>query len=95
MAHVVQQCVVDGLPDVPDRPLNVAGGNDLVRARCVLIGGQDANLSPRHLLLVYVHRLDGGMERERHRERARERERDRERGREKERIRNQEEEGVL
>lgn len=65
MAHVVQQRVVDGLPDVPDWPLHVAWGDDLVRARGVLVGGQDANLSPCHLLLVDVHCLNGGMGRER------------------------------
>lgn len=57
MSHVVQQRVVDGLPDVAHWPLHVARGDDLVGARGVLICGQDADLSTRHLLLVDVHGL--------------------------------------
>lgn len=57
VSHVIQQRVVDGLADVPHGPLHVAGGDDLVGAGGVLVRGQDANLSARHLLLVDVHRL--------------------------------------
>ena len=59
MAHVVQHVVVDGLADVAHGPLDVGRRDDLVGARRVLIGGQDADLSPGHLLLVDVHRLSG------------------------------------
>lgn len=57
VAHVVQQAVVDGLADVADGPLGVGGGDDFVRAGRVLVGGEDADLPPRHLLFVDVHRL--------------------------------------
>ena len=41
-----------------------------MRARGVLVGGQDADLPPRHLLFVNVHRLqEEGMVRARDRER--------------------------
>jgi len=58
VAHVVQHAVVDGLADVAHRPLGVGGRDDLVRAGRVLVGGEDADLPPRHLLLVDVHRLE-------------------------------------
>lgn len=57
MAHVVQHAVVDGLADVAHRPLGIGWGDDLVCAGCVLVGGEDANLPPGHLLFVDVHRL--------------------------------------
>lgn len=57
MANIVQHVVVDGLPDVSDRPLHVGRGDDLVGPRRVLVGGEDPDLSPGHLLLVDVHRL--------------------------------------
>lgn len=60
VAHVVQQCVVDGLANVAHRPLHVARGDDLVGARSVLVCGQYANLATRHLLLVNVHSLHKG-----------------------------------
>lgn len=59
VAHVVQQAVVDGLADVAHGPLGVGRGDDLVRAGCVLVGGEDADLPPRYLLFVDVHRLRG------------------------------------
>ena len=58
VAHIVQHVVVDGLPDVSDRPLHVGRGDDLVGPRRVLVGGEDPDLSPGHLLLVDVHRLN-------------------------------------
>lgn len=57
VTHVVQQAIVDGLADVADGPLLIGRGDDLVRARRVLVGGEDANLTPSYLLLVDVHRL--------------------------------------
>ena len=57
MADVVQHSVVDGLPDVPDRPLHVGRRDDLMGPRRVLVGGQDPDFPPGHLLLVDVHRL--------------------------------------
>lgn len=63
MAHVVQQAVVDGLADVAHGPLGVGGRDDLVRAGRVLVGGEDADLPPRHLLFVDVHRLKMKMKR--------------------------------
>lgn len=57
MAHVVQDVVIDGLPDVPDRPLHVGRSNDLMGPGCVLVGGQDPDLPPGNLLFVDVHGL--------------------------------------
>lgn len=57
VSHIVQQRVVDGLSNIAHRPLHVTRGNDLVGAGCVLICGQDADLSTCHLLLVDIHRL--------------------------------------
>lgn len=57
MTHIVQYCVVDGLPDVPHRPLHVGWSDDLMSPWCVLICCQDANLSPGDLLLMDVYRL--------------------------------------
>lgn len=57
VAHVVQHAVVDGLADVAHGPLGVGGSDDLVRAGCVLVGGEDADLPPGNLLFVDVHRL--------------------------------------
>lgn len=57
MAHVIQQRVVDGFADVAHGPLHVAGGDDLVGAGGVLVRGQDADLSTRHLLFMDIHRL--------------------------------------
>lgn len=57
VSDIVKQSVVDWLPNVAHRPLHVAGGDDLVGARGVLICGQDANLSTRHLLLMNIHSL--------------------------------------
>lgn len=58
MTHVVQHAVVDRLADVAHGPLGIGWGNDLVRAGRVLVGGEDANLSPGHLFFVDVHRLE-------------------------------------
>lgn len=57
VAHVVQHAVVDGLADVAHRPLGIGWGDDLVCAGRVLVGGEDADLPPGHLLFVDVHRL--------------------------------------
>lgn len=57
VSHIIQQRVVDGFANVTHWPLHVAGGDDLVSAGGVLVGGQDADLSTCHLLLVDVHRL--------------------------------------
>lgn len=57
MTHIVQYCVVDGLPDVPHRTLHVGWSDDLMSPWCVLVCCQDANLSPGDLLLMDVHRL--------------------------------------
>lgn len=57
MSGVVQHTVVDGLPDVAYGPLWVVGSNDFMSTRRVFVGGQDANLPPRHLLFVDVNRL--------------------------------------
>lgn len=58
VADVVQHVVVDGLPDVPDGTLHVGRGDDLVGPQRALIGGQDADLPPGHLLLMDVHGLE-------------------------------------
>lgn len=57
VSHIIQQRVVDGFANVTHWPLHVAGGDDLVSAGGVLVCGQDADLSTRHLLLMDVHRL--------------------------------------
>lgn len=57
MSDVIQHAVVDGLPDVAHRPLRIGRGNDFMRAGRVLIGGQDADFSPRHLLFVDINGL--------------------------------------
>lgn len=49
--------VVNGLADVAYRPLGIGWCDDLVCARSVLIGGEDADLSSGHLLFMDVHRL--------------------------------------
>jgi len=59
VTHVVQHVVVDGLAYVAHGPLDVGRRDDLVGARRVLVGGQDADLPTGHLLLVDVHRLSG------------------------------------
>lgn len=61
MPHIVQQCVVDRLPDVAHGPLHVPWGDDLVGTGRVLIRGQDADLSTCHLLLMNVHSLQWQM----------------------------------
>lgn len=57
MSDVVQHAVVDGLPDIAHRSLRVARSDDLMRAARVLVGGQDADLTSRHLLFVNVDGL--------------------------------------
>ncbi len=57
MAHIIQYCEVEGLPDVPHRPLNVGRSDDLMSPCCVFIRCQDADLSSGDLLLMDVHRL--------------------------------------
>lgn len=57
MAYIVQYCVVNRLPDVPDRPLHVGRCDDLMGPRRVLVGGQDPDLPPGHLLFMDVHCL--------------------------------------
>lgn len=57
MANVVQHVVVDGLADVPDGTLHVGRSDDLVGPQGALVGGQDPDLPPGHLLLVDVHGL--------------------------------------
>lgn len=57
VSDIVQHAVVDWLPDVSYRSLRVGRSNDLVRTARVLVGGQGANLSPCHLLLVNVNCL--------------------------------------
>lgn len=58
MADVVQHVVVDGLPDVPDGALHVGRGDDLMGPQRALVGGQDADLPPGHLLFMDVHGLE-------------------------------------
>lgn len=57
VSRVIQHAIVNGLPDVAHRPLQVGRSDDLMRAAGVLVGGQDADLAPRHLLFVNVNRL--------------------------------------
>lgn len=57
MAYVIQQTVVNGFADVAYRPLGIGWCDDLVRAGSVLIGSENANLSPGHLFFMDVHRL--------------------------------------
>lgn len=58
VADVVQHVVVDGLPDVPDGALHVGRGDDLMGPQRALVGGQDADLPPGHLLFMDVHGLE-------------------------------------
>lgn len=58
MANVIQHTVVDGLPDVAHWPLRIGWSYNFMSARRVFIGGQDADLPPRYLLLVNVNRLE-------------------------------------
>lgn len=57
MANVVQHVVVDGLPDVPDGTLHVRRSDDLMGPQRALVGGQDPDLPPGHLLFMDVHGL--------------------------------------
>lgn len=57
VSNIVKQSIVDWLPNVAHGPLHVAGGDDLVGARGVLICGQDADFSTRHFLLMNIHSL--------------------------------------
>lgn len=57
MSDVIQDTVVDGLPDVAHRSLWIARSNYFMWAGRVLIGGQDADLPPRYLLFVDVDGL--------------------------------------
>lgn len=59
MSYVIQQAVVDRLADIAHRPLGIGWSDDLVCARSILIGSEDANLTPGHLLFVDVHCLEG------------------------------------
>ncbi len=59
MSNVIQHTVVDGLPDVAHWPLRIGRSNNFMWARRVLIGGQDADLPPRHLLFVNIDGLKG------------------------------------
>lgn len=58
VSYVVQQAVVDRLADVAHRPLGIGRSDDLVCARGILIGSEDANFTPGHLLFVDVDRLE-------------------------------------
>lgn len=58
MADVVQHVVVDGLPDVPDGTLHVGRSDDLMGPQRALVGGQDPDLPPGHLLFMDVHGLE-------------------------------------
>lgn len=58
MANVIQDAVVDGLPDVAHWPLWIGWSYNFMSARRVFIGGQDADLPPRYLLLVNVNGLE-------------------------------------
>lgn len=55
--HVVQHGVVDRFSDISNRSLDVGWSDDLVCSGRVLVGGQDADFSPGHLLLMDVHCL--------------------------------------
>lgn len=57
VAHIIQQGVIDGLPDVAHRSLHVARGNDLVGPRCIFVGGENPDLSSGDFLLMNVHSL--------------------------------------
>lgn len=57
VANVVQHVVVDGLPDVPDGTLHVGRSDDFMGPQRALVGGQDPDLPPGHLLFMDVHRL--------------------------------------
>lgn len=57
MADVVQYSVVNGLPDIPDRTLHISWRYDLMGPGRVLVGGQNPDLPPGHLLFMDVHRL--------------------------------------
>lgn len=59
VADIIQEVVVNGLPDVPDRPLHVCRGDDLMSPWRVFVCGEDADLPPGHLLFVDVHCLQG------------------------------------
>lgn len=57
MSYIIQHAVVNGLPDVAHRPLWISWSHDFMRAGRVFVGGQDADLTPRHLLFVNVNCL--------------------------------------
>lgn len=59
MSSVIQHAVVDGLPDVAHRPLRIGWSHNFMWAGRVFVGGQDADLPPRHLLFVNVDCLQG------------------------------------
>lgn len=52
--YIIQQTVVIGFADVEYRPLRIGGCHDLVHVGSVLIGCEDANLSPGNLLFMDV-----------------------------------------
>lgn len=58
VADVVQHVVVDGLADVPDGTLHVGRSDDLMGPQRALVGGQDPDLPPGHLLFMDVHGLE-------------------------------------
>lgn len=60
MAGVVQNIVVNRLAYVAHWSLRIGWRNDFVGAGSVLIGSQDTNLPPRHLLFMNIHRLKEG-----------------------------------
>lgn len=58
MSYIVQKAVVDRLADIAHRPLGIGWSDDLVRARSILIGSEDANFTSGHFLFVDVHCLE-------------------------------------
>lgn len=58
VTNIVQCAVIDRFANVPHRPLGIGWSNDFMRAGGVLIGGEDADLSPRHFFFMDVHRLN-------------------------------------
>lgn len=58
MTNIIQRAVINRFANVPHRPFGIGWSNDFMRAGGVLIGGEDADLPPRHLFFMDVHCLN-------------------------------------
>lgn len=58
MTDVIQDAVVERFANVPHRPFEIAGSNDFMGARGVLIGREDSDLPSCHFFFVDIHSLE-------------------------------------